>query len=151
MPTARRSRKLSVPPERVWEVVGDPHHLARWWPEVKRMEGISEDRFTQVFTTKKGRTVRADQFLLEAEPPGATGESPGRVRWEQEIEGTPFERVLEESVTEVLLEPADGGTLVTISQSQKLRGYSRTGGFLLRRATRRKLDQALDGLKRVVG
>lgn len=111
------------------------------------MEGITEDRFTQVFTTKKGRMVRVDQHLLEAEPPGAEGA--GRLRWMQEIEGTPFERVLEEAVTEVLVEAAGEGTQVTISQSQKLRGYSRTGGFLLRRATRRKLDQALDALEEV--
>lgn len=110
------------------------------------MEAVSDDRFTQVFMTKKGRMVRADQLLLEVEPPGPAGDPPGRMRWMQEIEGTPFERVLDESVTEVLLEPAEGGTLVTISQTQKLRGYSRTGGFLLRRATRRKLDRALDEL-----
>jgi uncharacterized protein YndB with AHSA1/START domain len=151
MPTARRTRRLAVPPERVWEVVADPHHMARWWPEVRRMEGISDDRFTQVFMTKKGRMVRADQFLLEVEPPVPGSEEPARICWTQELEGTPFERVLEESVTEVLLQGEDGETLVTISQSQKLRGYSRTGGFLLRRATRRKLDQALDGLERALG
>lgn len=125
--------------------------MARWWPEVRRVEAVSDDRFTQVFMTKKGRMVRADQFVLDAEPPGEAGDSPGRMKWTQEIEGTPFERVLEESVTEVLLEPHDAGTLVTISQSQKLRGYSRTGGFLLRRVTRRKLDQALDGLELALG
>jgi uncharacterized protein YndB with AHSA1/START domain len=151
VPTTRRSRTLSAPPERVWEVVADPHHMARWWPEVRRMEEVTEDRFTQVFMTKKGRMVRADQFLLEVEPPGPDGDPPGHVRWMQEIEGTPFERVLDEAITEVLLEVVGAGTRVTISQSQKLRGYSRTGGFLLRRATRRKLDQALDGLGQVVG
>jgi uncharacterized protein YndB with AHSA1/START domain len=150
MPTARRTRRLDAPPERLWDVVADPHHMARWWPEVRRMEGVSEDRFTQVFMTKKGRAVRADQYLVEVEPPVPGSEDPARICWTQEIEGTPFERVLEESVTEVVLEAVDGGTLVTISQSQKLRGYSRTGGFLLRRATRRKLDQALDGLEQVV-
>jgi uncharacterized protein YndB with AHSA1/START domain len=150
MPTTRRSRRLAVSPARVWEVVGDPHHLARWWPEVRRMEGVADDRFTQVFMTKKGRMVRADQFLLEVEPPAPDGGEPARICWTQEIEGTPFERVLEESITEVVLEGVDGGTLVSISQTQKLRGYSRTGGFLLRRATRRKLDQALDGLERVI-
>jgi hypothetical protein len=124
--------------------------MARWWPEVRRMEGVSNDRFTQVFMTKKGRMVRADQYLLEAAPPVPGADQPARIRWAQEIEGTPFERVLEESVTEVVLEGDDGGTLVTISQSQKLRGYSRTGGFLLRRATRRKLDEALNGLEQVV-
>jgi hypothetical protein len=59
--------------------------------------------------------------------------------------------VLSESVIEVHLEPADGGTQVTIAQRQKLRGYSRTGGFLLRRATRAKLDEALDGLEKISG
>ena len=52
---------------------------------------------------------------------------------------------------ELHLEPADGGTEVTIAHTQKLRGYSRTGGFLLRGATRAKLDEALDGLQRICG
>jgi uncharacterized protein YndB with AHSA1/START domain len=148
--TARRQRRLPAPPERIWEVVGDPHHMARWWPGVKRMEGVEEDRFTQVFMTKKGRAVRADHYVLEVQPPG-TGEGGfGYLSWSQEIEGTPFERVLSEAVTEVQLQGEEDGTLVTITQTQKLRGYSRTGGFLLRRATRRKLDEALDGLAELV-
>ena len=35
---------------------------------------------------------------------------------------------------------------VTIAQLQKLRGYSRTGALMLRRATNKRLDEALDGL-----
>ena len=46
---------------------------------------------------------------------------------------------------------ADRGSEVVIAQTQTLRGYNRTGGFLLRRATRRKLDEALEGLERVLG
>jgi hypothetical protein len=123
--------------------------MARWWPGVRRMEAVEDDRFTQVFMTKKGRSVRADHFVLAAVPPGPDGEPPGQFTWGQEIEGTPFERVLRESITDVRVEAADGGTLVTITQTQKLRGYSRTGGLMLRRATRKKLDEALDGLARV--
>ncbi len=59
--------------------------------------------------------------------------------------------MLSASVIEVRLEPAPAGTEVTISQQQKLRGYSRTGGFMLRRATAAKLDEALDGLARILG
>jgi hypothetical protein len=59
--------------------------------------------------------------------------------------------VLSESVIEVHLEPSDSGTDVTIAQRQKLRGYSRTGGFLLRRATNAKLDEALDSLEQISG
>jgi Polyketide cyclase / dehydrase and lipid transport len=150
MPTSRRSRTINASPEHVWEVVADPHHMPRWWPHVKRMEGVDPDRFTQVLTTRKGRPVRMDFRLLESEPPGPAGDPPGRRVWEQEVAGTPFERVLGEAITEIVLEPADGVTRVTIVLRQKLRGYSRTGGFLLRRATHARLDEALDGLEDVV-
>ena len=65
--------------------------------------------------------------------------------------GTPFERVLRSSMIEVRLEGVAAGTEVTISQEQKLRGYSRTGGFLVRRATAARLDEALEGLARITG
>jgi uncharacterized protein YndB with AHSA1/START domain len=142
--TARRARTIAAAPQRVWEVIEDPHHMPRWWPGVKRMEGVQDDRWTQVFTTKKGRAVRADFRLLDSDPPW-------RRRWEQEVAGTPFERVLSEATTEIKLEPIDEGTRVKIELRQKLRGYSRVGGFMLRRATRTKLDEALDGLERVCG
>jgi uncharacterized protein YndB with AHSA1/START domain len=151
MPTIRRSRTLATAPERVWGVVADPHHMPRWWPQVKRMEGIEEDRFTQVLTTRKGRSVRMDFRIVISEAPGPDGDPRGHRVWEQEITGTPFERVLGQATTEVVVEGADGATRVTIALSQKLRGYSRTGGFLLRRATRRKLDEALEGLDEIVG
>lgn len=121
--------------------------MPRWWPGVKRMEDVQPDRWTQVFTTKKGRAVRMDFRLLDSEAPGLDGREPGIRRWEQELYGTPFERVLTEAITELTVEPAGDGTRVTITQVQKLRGYSRTGGFLLRRATRSRLDEALDGLE----
>jgi hypothetical protein len=100
-----------------------------------------------VFKTSKGKPVRADFHLLESEPPSLRA-------WEQELPGTPFERVLNELVVEIRLEPVAGtgtgiGTEVTIAQQQKLRGYSRTGGFLMRGATRKRLDEALDGLERI--
>lgn len=125
-------------------MLADPHHMPRWWPGVTRMESVESDRWTQVLKTKKGRPVRMDFRLLASEPPSQ------RV-WEQEIAGSPFEHVLTESVIAVELEPEGEGTRVTIEQRQKLRGYSRTGGFMLRRATARKLDEALEGLERICG
>ena len=63
------------------------------------------------------------------------------------MQGTPFERFLDQSITEVLIDPASGGTSqVMIAQVQKLRGYSRTGALMMRRATNKQLDQALDAL-----
>ena len=117
--------------------------MPRWWPGVVRMEGVEADRFTQVFVTKKGRPVRLDFQLLE-------NDAPWRRAWRQELAGTPFERVLDEALTEVVLEPEPTGTRVTIAEHQKLRGYSRTGGFLLRRARSAKLDEALQGLERLL-
>lgn len=133
---------LPAAPQTVWELIEDPHHMPRWWPGVTRMEGVHDDRFTQVFISKRGRTVRMDFQVLASEPPW-------RRMWEQELAGTPFERVLGQSVTEIVLEPEGTGTKVTIEQRQKLRGYSRTGGFMMKRAAREKLDQALEGLERI--
>jgi len=138
---ARRSRVLGVPLEQVWEVVADAHHQPRWWPGVQRMEGVSEEAFTQVHLTKKGRPVRIDFTVVDSEPPH-------RRAWRQELEGTPFERVLGEAVTEIQLEPEGERTKVTIELRQQLRGYSRTGGFMLRRASRRRLEEALEWLER---
>jgi uncharacterized protein YndB with AHSA1/START domain len=135
---------VAAPQQQVWALLEDPHHMPRWWPGVVRVEGVEEDRFTQVFQTKRGRPVRMDFRLLANEPPW-------RRAWAQEIEGTPFERVLNESIIEVALEPEGTGTRVTIAQRQKLRGYSKTGGFLLRRATGDRLQEALDGLVRALG
>jgi carbon monoxide dehydrogenase subunit G len=150
MPTTRRSRTIQASADEVWELIEDPHHMPRWWPGVKRMEDVQGDRWTQVFTTKKGRAVRLDFRLLDSEPPGPGGEPAGVRRWEQELYGTPFERVLSEAITELAVEAAADGSRVTITQIQKLRGYSRTGGFLLKRATRTRLDEALDGLEQAL-
>jgi uncharacterized protein YndB with AHSA1/START domain len=135
---------IKASPIEIWELVADPEHMPRWWPGVARMEGVVGDRFTQVFTTKRGRPVRADFRVIQSDRPYARA-------WQQEVEGTPFERVLNESIIAVSLAPGPDGTDVTIEQQQKLRGYSRTGGFLLRRATGGKLEEALDGLERILG
>jgi hypothetical protein len=141
---AVRTRRLNASPEAIWRVIEDPFTMLRWWPGVERIEGVEEDRFTQVLRTKRRRPVRMDFRVLVSEPPGSGGSPAGQRTWAQEVQGTPFERVLHEAVTEALLEPVDGGgTQVTIAQLQKLRGASRTGTLLLRRAT--------DGLERICG
>jgi uncharacterized protein YndB with AHSA1/START domain len=152
---SRRSRVINAAPEDIWAVLEDPHHFPRWWPGVVRVEGVSEHGWTHVHTTKKGRAVRIDYRLLDSEPPDDNAGIAGRRSWEQEIPGTPFERVLNEAITEILLEPADAdgqtATRITIAERQKLRGYSKTGGWMLRGATKKKLDAALEGLARICG
>lgn len=142
--TAQKSRTVPAPPQEVWKLIEDPEQIARWWPGVKRMEDVQSDRWTQVHASKRGRPVRLDFRLLESAPPSYR-------LWEQELAGTPFERVLDESVTEIALQRVDQGTLVTIAVRQKLRGYSRTGALVVRRATAKQLSEALDGLGRLFG
>ena len=148
--SATRSRVLAAPVAQVWEVIEDPYQMPRWWPSVERMEGVEEDRFTQVFKTRRRRTVRADFRVLASEPPGGEYTS-GHRTWTQEVAGTPFEPVLHESITEIAVEPAGDGTKVTIAQRQRLRGYSKTGALAMRSATAKRLDEALEGLERILG
>jgi uncharacterized protein YndB with AHSA1/START domain len=144
MPTTRRSRVLEAAPDRVWRVVGDVHHLPRWWPKVRRVEAVAGGHFTQVMRTEKGKDVRADFRIVEDEPPR-------RLSYEQELEGTPFEGFLRESATVIEAEPAGDGTKVTLTTRHKLRGISRVGGgTMLKRATGKQLDEALDALEGIV-
>jgi uncharacterized protein YndB with AHSA1/START domain len=141
----RRARTIGAASEDVWEIVSDPAHLPRWWPDVVRVEEATPLAWTKVMSTPKGKTVRADFTRMAAEPPR-------RIAWQQEVEESPFERILSENRTELELAPeGDGATRVELRSVQRLRGMSRLGAFLFRRATRRKLDEALDGLERAVG
>jgi uncharacterized protein YndB with AHSA1/START domain len=143
--TTRRSRTVAASPQAVWATVADPHHLPRWWPRVTRVEGVDSRGFTQVLTTDRGKAVRADFRLQERR-------APELCRWTQSVDGTPFERILAASVTEVRLAPAEAGaTRVTLELQQRLRGTARLGGFLVRRAARRQLGDALDALERLHG
>lgn len=143
MPTTRVSRTLAAPPEAVWAVLADPWHQARWWPRVVRMEAVQDGRFTQVLGTARGRGVRADFRIVETVRPRL-------LRWEQELAGSPFERLLAEAQTAISLAPADGATTVTIELRQRLLGWSRLTPFLFKRAARRQLAEALAGLDAVV-
>jgi hypothetical protein len=48
---------------------------------------------------------------------------------------------------EVRLDPVEHGTRLTLMLVQRPRGWSRFGGFLLRRAAGKELNGALDGLE----
>ncbi|MEA2474165.1 MAG: hypothetical protein QOE06_2080 [Thermoleophilaceae bacterium] len=145
MPRISRARTVPATPDEVWEVVSDPYHLPRWWPRVERVEEVTGDAWTKVMMSPRGRAVRSDFTLEETE-------APRRMLWRQEVDESPFERLLTESTIEVQLEP-DGAerTRVKLTADQSLRGKSRFGGFMFRRATKRNLDEALNGLKRAFG
>jgi uncharacterized protein YndB with AHSA1/START domain len=139
-----RSRVLGAPVADVWRVLADPYAMPRWWPLVRRVEGVGEEGWTLVLGREGGRGVRADQRLEESEPERLR-------RWSLLVDGSPFERVLSASVTEARLAPAgEGASELRLSLEQSPRGWARFGGFMLRRAARRQLDEALDGMARAV-
>ena len=51
--------------------------------------------------------------------------------------------------TEIKLEPKNGDTEVTMALERQLRGLSRLGSPMMRRAIGRTLNEALDGLETV--
>jgi uncharacterized protein YndB with AHSA1/START domain len=139
-----RSRVLRAPAGDVWRVLADPYALPRWWPLVRRVEGVGDHGWTTVLGKPGGRGVRADQRLEESEPERLR-------RWALRVEGSPFERVLSASVCEARLAPAgEGAAELRLELRQSPRGWARLGAFMLRRAARRQLDEALDGMARAV-
>jgi carbon monoxide dehydrogenase subunit G len=130
--------------EELWEVVRDPHHLPRWWPRVARVEAVEGDAFTEVLKSDKGKLVRADFTLV------ACDEAQQRLTWTQQLEGSPFARLLSAAETEVQLTPEGDATDVALELRQQLTGvFPRFGAYLVRRAATATLDEALDGLERI--
>ena len=74
-----------------------------------------------------------------------------RLAWRQELEQSPFERIFSSVVTEIVLERAGpDATRVELRSLEELRGRFKLGAFMVRRAARRRLDEALDGLERAL-
>lgn len=139
-----RTRDIAAAPEDVWRVVADPYHLPRWWPRTERVEGVSGDGWTSVLGSSQGaRTIRADYVLIESDPPR-------RRRWSQELAETPFERLFTLWEAEIELSRNGDTTRARLSVDSRGRGWARLGGFMVRRATARLLDEALLGLEDVV-
>ena len=141
-----RRRTVQAPPDEVWKLVSDPYSLPRWWPRTARVENVDarsggrRTRWTKVLQTGEGRGVRADFRCVSS----AEGE---RYVWEQDLEGTPFERHLKALRVEVGMREREGGTEVSLTEEQSLKGMSKLGSPLMRRARGDVLDEALDGIE----
>ena len=147
MPRVSRSRVVAAEPERVWNLVSDPHSLPRWWPRVLRVEDVhgtgKRARWTAVLQTERGTGVRADYRCA--------GSTEGRrYSWEQDVAGTPFERILRSARVEIGLEGESPGSRVTVTSDETLRGLSRLGSSMMRGASKRRLDDALAGIERAL-
>lgn len=141
MPVVTEHHEFDAPLERVWKVVSDPYSLPRWWPRVQRVEEVSHDGWTMVLVSDRGKAIRADYTLARAEPMEL-------LEWNQELEETPFERTLSAARVVIELEPDEeaGATGVLLRSTERLRGLARLGSPMVRRATRRRLNQALEQL-----
>jgi uncharacterized protein YndB with AHSA1/START domain len=145
-----RRRTVEARPSEVWELVSDPYNLPRWWPRTSRVEsvdgkpGARRTQWTQVLETAEGRGIRADFRCVSA----AQGE---RYVWEQQLAGTPFAKHLSSFRLEIELSGEDGGTAVSLTSNQTLRGLSRLGSPMMRGGQGRILEQALDGIEQALG
>ena len=140
----RRETVVPGAPDDVWGVVSDPNRLPQWWPGVTRVEEATRLAWTTVLTSPKGKSVRLDFTRVAAE-------EPSWLVWRQEVEQTPFERILAEATTSLELSPAEGGTRVAIALEQKPRGWARFAPLQFRAAGTRQVQGALDGLERLFG
>jgi uncharacterized protein YndB with AHSA1/START domain len=142
--TLRQETVVPATPSEVWRLVSDPARLPQWWPGVTRVEEITEDAWTIVLSSPKGKSVRVDYTRVEAEPER-------RVVWRQEVEESPFERILASSTTEIVLTADAAGTRVTVSLDQRPRGWARFAPLQFRGAGRRQVRGAVEGLDAVFG
>jgi uncharacterized protein YndB with AHSA1/START domain len=149
MPRVTRKRRIEAPVAEVWRLVSDPYSLPRWWPRTARVENVERrsggrrSQWTKVLETTEGRGVRADYRCLSS----AEGE---RYVWEQQLEGTPFERHLKASKVEIGLRERGEGTEVSLASFQTMKVMSRLGSPMLRRGQGAILDDALDGIERAL-
>ncbi len=151
MPRIGRKRVISSATDRTWALVSDPHHLARWWPLTQRVEDVREEgdglRWTLALRSEKGTQVRADYS-------GSVEDAGHRFVWDQQVAGTPFERILRSARVEIAVISAGEGedrSLVSVSSHERLRGLSRLGAPMMRAAAGRRLDEALDNLDQALG
>jgi uncharacterized protein YndB with AHSA1/START domain len=140
----RQETVVPATPSEVWGLVSDPAQLPRWWPGVTRVEEATDEAWTTVLTSPKGKSVRVDYTRVEAEPER-------RVMWRQEVDESPFERILASSTTEIALAAEGDRTRVTVSLDQRPRGWARFAPFQFRGAGRRQVQGAVEGLDAVFG
>jgi uncharacterized protein YndB with AHSA1/START domain len=140
----RAETVVPAAPEEVWGLVSDPARLPQWWPGVTRVEEASPEAWTMVLTSRQGKAVRVDYTLVEAE-------AERRLVWRQEVEESPFERILASATTEIALAPEASGTRVSVALDQRPRGWARFAPVQFRAAGRRQVRGAVEGLDAVFG
>jgi uncharacterized protein YndB with AHSA1/START domain len=138
----RREKVVPREVDEVWRLVSDPAQLPRWWPGVTRVEEATPEAWTTVLTSAAGKSVRMDYTRVEAA-------APSRLSWRQEVEASPFERILAEATTSLELSQEESGTRVAIELDQKPRGWARFAPLQFRAAGTRQVQGAVEGLEKL--
>ncbi len=97
-------------------------------------------RWTQMLQARSGNRLGANLICTVADRPAVW-------RFEQETEGTPFERMMTGAWTEIRISPEGRGSRVELELGQSLRGLSRLGGLVVQRASARTAREALESLE----
>ncbi len=134
--------RVAASPADVWHLISDPGRAVAWWPHAERAEDVTGGRFTFVVRSSRGVPVRMDWRV-------AASRRERLQRWEQDLAGTPFARVLEASAVEIRIEPAGDGCAITVAVERELTNRGVIAGWFGRRASRRHAGDALARLTRV--
>jgi uncharacterized protein YndB with AHSA1/START domain len=137
----KRSQVIGAPPEAVWEVVSGAERLSEWLvlaETAETVEGAGLGRLHRIHGRWGRRRSEVDQRVVAYEPPRL-------LAWEHEAErldGRPAPRFARSTRFEVRLEPAPGGTLVTLDSAQV--PDSPVKGAIMRLAGLRGLGRAYE-------
>lgn len=145
MPRVTRKLEVGQPIDRVWDFIGHPGNLAKWWPRIVRVEGLvgqpgsPGSHWTSLLEADSGRRVRLDFEATTVRPPEIFS-------WQQELAGTQFEKHLRRQEYSAVLHETTGGTRIELVAETELKGSARLAGLTLRKSQGELLDAALTGL-----
>jgi hypothetical protein len=108
--------------------------------DVSGVGGTVGSRWTQMLQARSGKRLGASLICTAADQPVLW-------RFEQETEGTPFERMMRAAWTEIRISPQGEGSQVELELGQRLQGLSRLGVLFVRRASARTAYEALESLE----
>lgn len=144
-------RLVAAPPERVWEIVEPAQRLGEWFAFADRgelLEGEGPGRRQRMHGRWGAKRSEIDQVVIAYVPAQL-------LEWRHEAErldGAPAPRFARETRFAILLQRADGGTVVWLRSRQE--PASALKGIVMRalggRGVRARMERSLDRLAELV-